>query len=176
MSLDDEQEQVLLAKMKELRQELASLKDSTVSKETLATRLQAKNEFIAQLEKKSTEMDAQFSDFKSKSGTDLLLSDSGVKSADARSLLLHRYNQLPEDNRPAIESWVGDEGGARKDSLVSHVFSKEQANSNGRTREAPSPVESSKDEAVRFTPDIINGLTSEERMKHHDQIIKDLGF
>ena len=35
---------------------------------------------------------------------------------------MHRYNQLPEADRPDLATWVGKDGAARSDSLVAHVF------------------------------------------------------
>ena len=170
-----------------LRKEFADYKANSVSKAVLQTRIDAKNAHIATLETgateaaaKHTELEGQFKAFKSKAETHAMLGDNGVTSADARGILLHRYNQLSEADRPDLSTWVGKDGAARSDSLVAHVFGKsvDPVDSAGRQKKVtvPTPNGSEGKQAVKFTTEVVGNLSLEDRIKNHDQIIKDLGF
>jgi len=183
MALNDDEEATL-------RKEFADYKANSVSKAVLQTRIDAKNAHISTLESnateaatKHTELESQFTAFRSKAETDTLLGDNGVNSSDARGLLMHRYNQLSETDRPELSTWVGKDGAARSDSLVAHVFaatekSASTADPAARSKKTtvPAPNKEQGEEAVKFTPEVVHNMSFEDRKKHHDRIMTDLGF
>ncbi len=187
MALNDEEEAAL-------RTEFATFRENSVSKSVHKTRIDAKNTHIATLESnaaaaatKHTDLEGQFTAFKSKAGTDTLLGDNGVNNANARGLLMHRYNQLPEADRPELATWVGKDGAARSDSLVSHVFgtaadASAEADADPAKKEkkttvpTPNKPDGEGEDGIKYTPEIVHELGLEDRIKNHDQIIKDLGF
>jgi len=183
MALNDDEEAAL-------RKEFADYKANSVSKAVLQSRVDAKNTHISTLETNAaeavtqlTELEGQFKAFRTKAETDTLLGDNGVSSSDARGLLMHRYNQLSEDDRPELGTWVGKDGAARSDSLVAHVFGTAAApvdDTGGAGRQkktnVPAPNRDEGEEAVKYTPEVVRQLSLEDRIKNHDQIIADLGF
>ena len=186
MALNDEEEAAL-------RLEFADYKSNSVSKSVLQTRVDAKTTYIDALEAEKTasvarytELESQFASFKAKAGTDTLLGDSGVNSANARGLLMHRYNQLSEESRPDLAAWVGKDGEARSDSLVAHVFGTSAATSaegsveSGKQKKSTVPTPNKPggegEEVIKYTPEVVHNMSLDDRIKNHDKIIKDLGF
>lgn len=186
MALNDTEEAAL-------RKEFSDYKANSVTKEVMQGRIDAKTTYIEEMKTaataaatKHTELDTEFKTFKTKAETDTLLGDNGVNSSDARGLLIHRYNQLPEADRPDLAKWVGKDGKARTDDLVKHVFGTAETvdttdtgdTEDGKKKrtDVPNPVVKDGDEVVKFTTDIVAKLGIDDRIKHHDQIMKDLGF
>lgn len=116
-----------------------------------------------------------------------ILFGAGVLDRDAQSMLLHRYTMLPEEGRPKLSEWIGDEGDARKDKFVSHIWTGEQkiedtgddkkGEGDDKKKKTPPPVAIINGEkVVKFTPELITKLSPEQRKEHKDQIFRDLGY
>lgn len=186
MALNDDEEAAL-------RAEFATYKENSVTKAVMQGRIDAKTSYITTLESEKTANATKFSDmqseytaFKSKAGTDTLLGDNGVNNSNARGLLMHRYNQLPEADRPELAAWIGKDGAARTDDLVKHVFGTaaevvdDTADPAKKVKKVTVPTPNKPDgegeDGIKYTPEIVHELGLEDRIKNHDQIIKDLGF
>ena len=74
---------------------------------------------------KHTSLSDEFALYKAEMETRSALLIAGVTEADAQGLVLHRYHQIPEDERPSLGVWLQTE--AKKDRYLAPVFGKPEA-------------------------------------------------